>query len=70
MAFATRVTIRREDGRRQSFSLVGEDEADPSRGLIAYVSPMAHALMNRRVGEWAEVPGGEAEIVSIEALDD
>jgi transcription elongation GreA/GreB family factor len=70
VAFATRVTIGRDDGRQQVFAIVGEDEADPAHGLIAYVSPMAHALMNRKVGEWAEVPGGEAEILRIEALQD
>ncbi|HMT15176.1 MAG TPA: GreA/GreB family elongation factor [Aestuariivirga sp.] len=70
VAFATRVTIRRADGRSQVFAIVGEDEADPAHGYIAYVTPMAHALMNRKVGEWAEVPGGEAEVVRIEALAD
>lgn len=29
--FSTRVTMEREDGRRQTFSIVGEDEADPQR---------------------------------------
>src|SRR5690606_21682101 len=30
--FGLRVTIERDDGRRQSFHIVGQDEADPSRG--------------------------------------
>jgi transcription elongation GreA/GreB family factor len=66
VAFATRVTIRREDGRQQAFSIVGEDEADPAQGLIAYVAPVARALLGRRIGDFADVPGGEVEIVSIE----
>jgi transcription elongation GreA/GreB family factor len=68
VAFATRVTIKREDGRRQSFAIVGEDEADPAQGLIAYTSGMARALLGRAVGEFAETPGGEVEIVALEAV--
>lgn len=67
VAFATRVTILREDGRRQRFAIVGEDEADPAQGLIAYASPMARALLGKAVGEFAEAPGGEVEIVDLEA---
>ena len=68
VAFATSVTIMREDGRRQRFTIVGEDEADPARGLIAYVSPMARALLGKAVGEFAEAPGSEVEIVALEAV--
>ena len=69
VAFATRVTIDREDGRRQRLAIVGEDEADPAKGAIAYSSPLARALMGRRPGEAVDVPGGEVEIVSLEAID-
>ncbi|MEI7598775.1 MAG: GreA/GreB family elongation factor [Aestuariivirga sp.] len=66
VGFATRVSIERDDGRKQTFSIVGEDEADPSNGLIAYTSPMARALMGKAVGEYAEAPGGEVEITRLE----
>jgi transcription elongation GreA/GreB family factor len=66
--FAVKVGILRGDGRQQALSIVGEDEADPARGTIAYTSPMARALMGRAIGEVADVPGGEAEIVSLEAV--
>ena len=68
VGFATQVTIEREDGRRQVFSIVGEDEADPSKGLIAYTSPMARALMGKGMGESTEAPGGEVEITGIGSL--
>src|SRR6516225_11798946 len=32
--FGMRVVVRREDGRTQTFRIVGEDEADPSRGTV------------------------------------
>jgi transcription elongation GreA/GreB family factor len=65
VAFATRVTIERENGRRQTFTIVGEDEADPAQGFIAYVAPMARALLGKKLGEFAEAPGGEVEIVEV-----
>ncbi|MGU9981726.1 transcription elongation factor GreA [Phreatobacter sp. HK31-P] len=63
--FGSRVTFDRDDGRRQTFQIVGEDEAEPSQGTISYVSPVARALMGRQVGDVAVVAGGEVEIVAI-----
>jgi transcription elongation GreA/GreB family factor len=37
-SFSMTVTLRRDDGREQSFRIVGEDEADPSRGTVSYVA--------------------------------
>ena len=34
VAFGTRVTILRDDGRRQVFAIVGEDESDPPKGYL------------------------------------
>jgi transcription elongation GreA/GreB family factor len=68
VGFGMRVTIIRDDGRKQVFSIVGEDEADPAKGLIAYTSPLARALMGRGEGDAADVPGGEAEIVKLEPI--
>ena len=63
--FGSHVTIERDDGRRQTFRIVGLDEADPAHGTVSYVSPMAQALMNRKVGEVVNVGGHEAEVVAI-----
>ena len=63
--FGSTVTILREDGRRQTFRIVGEDEADPSAGTLSYVSPVAQALMGKQVGDVAEAGAAEAEIVEI-----
>ena len=63
--FGSTVTIEREDGRRQTFRIVGEDEADPAKGTISYVSPVARALMNKQVGDVVQAGAGEAEIVEI-----
>jgi transcription elongation GreA/GreB family factor len=63
--FGSTVTIVRDDGRRQTFRIVGEDEAEPARGTLSYVSPVARALMNKQVGDAIKAGTGEAEIVDI-----
>ncbi|MFG1180103.1 transcription elongation factor GreA [Xanthobacter versatilis] len=63
--FGTTVTISREDGRRQVFRIVGEDEADPAKGSVSYVSPLAKALMSKVVGDVALVAGREVEVLEI-----
>lgn len=68
VAFGTRVTVKRADGRQQVFSIVGEDEADLEKGLIAYTVPIARALLGLEVGEEAELPGGHGEVIALEAL--
>ena len=66
VAFGRTVSIEREDGRRQSFRIVGEDEADPAHGSVSYISPLARALMGKGVGDVATVAGGEVEIVGLD----
>ncbi|MCB1484087.1 MAG: transcription elongation factor GreA [Hyphomicrobiaceae bacterium] len=63
--FGSRVTILREDGRRASYRIVGEDEANPAKGSLSYVSPLAQALMGRRVGDEVTAGQGTAEIEAI-----
>jgi len=66
VAFGSWVTVLRDDGRRQTFRIVGEDEADPRAGSIAYVSPLAHQLIGKKVGEAVEMDGREIELVAVE----
>ena len=63
--FGDTVTIARDDGRRQTFRIVGEDEADPASGTISHVSPLARALLGRRVGDTVRAGRDDAEIVAI-----
>jgi transcription elongation GreA/GreB family factor len=64
--FGARVTFEREDGRRQTYRIVGEDEADPAKGSLSYVSPLAQAMMGKEVGDTIAVGQTTAEIVAIE----
>jgi transcription elongation GreA/GreB family factor len=63
--FGATVTVRREDGRAQTFRIVGEDEAEPAQGTLSYVSPLARAVLGGTVGDGVEVPGGSATITEI-----
>jgi len=63
--FGSKVTIEREDGRRQTFKIVGEDEADPAHGTLSYVSPVAQAMMGKPIGESVQAGTSEATIVEI-----
>jgi transcription elongation GreA/GreB family factor len=65
VAFGSTVTFRRDDGRVQTYHIVGEDEADPKAGSISYVSPVARSLMGKAVGEIAGAAGQELEIIAI-----
>jgi transcription elongation GreA/GreB family factor len=61
VAFGTRVTLRR-DGGSVVYRIVGEDEADPPQGLLAYTSPLAVALTGATVGEVVEIGGGRPAV--------
>ena len=70
VVFGATVEIEAEDdGKRTTYAIVGEDEADIRAGRIAYNSPIARALIGQSEGDVVEVaaPGGTRayEIVSI-----
>jgi len=65
VAFGSAVNILHEDGRRSSYRIVGEDEADPARGLISWASPLAGELMGKGVGEMIAAGVTEATIAVI-----
>lgn len=65
VVFGSTVTFSRGDGRVQKYRIVGEDEADPKKGMISFVSPMARLLMGKSVGDAFEASGQEIQIVAI-----
>lgn len=64
--FGGSVTIEREDGRTQTWRITGEDEADPAAGSVSHVSPLARALIGKRIGDEATVAGQAVEIVAVD----
>jgi transcription elongation GreA/GreB family factor len=65
VAFGSTVTFRRDDGRVQTYHIVGEDEADPKAGSISFASPVARVLMGKAVGDVVATSGQELEIITI-----
>ena len=60
------MSIVREDGREQTWRIVGEDEADPAQGTVSHVSPLARALLGRRMGDEVSVAGQTVEITAVD----
>jgi transcription elongation factor GreB len=67
--FGAHVRLRPVDGQVREVWIVGVDEAAPGQGQIAFVAPLARALLGQRVGDQVTVrtPGGteDLEILSI-----
>ena len=73
ITFGTIVTVADEDTDEESvYSIVGPYEADLSKGLISTSSPIAKALIGKRVGDSVEVrtPRGTKmfEVVDVKLL--
>jgi len=61
--FGSKVVIEKLDGskKRSEFTIVSKHESDPSKGTLAYSSPMGKELMRKKVGDKITVktPVGE-----------
>jgi transcription elongation GreA/GreB family factor len=40
--------------QRESFTILGAWDSDPEKGIVSYLSPVAQALLNRKVGDEVE----------------
>lgn len=60
--FGAWVELEDEDGKAVCYRIVGADETDAERGYISIDSPVARALMGKRIGDEVSVrrPKGEA----------
>jgi transcription elongation factor GreB len=66
--FGATVTVSDEGGGRHRYKIVGVDEANAREGRVAFVSPVARALLGRRVGDTVllRTPRGEEELEVLE----
>jgi transcription elongation factor GreB len=66
--FGATVTVLDEAGRERTYSIVGMDEADPGRGWVSWISPIAKALLKAREGDVVTLrsPGGEEQLEILE----
>jgi transcription elongation factor GreB len=62
--FGARVKLRDAAGGLRELQIVGIDEADPGKGLVAFLAPLARALLGRRAGDQVTVraPGGADQL--------
>lgn len=62
--FGATVCFERENGNKQTVTIVGKDETEPSLGRISLDSPVGRALMQKSVGDlvMVQTPGGEEEL--------
>jgi transcription elongation factor GreB len=51
--FGAEVTVKDITGKRWAWRIVGIDETDADKGWISWMSPLARALLEKRVGEVA-----------------
>jgi transcription elongation factor GreB len=64
VAFGAWVDVKGEDGQKQTWRIVGEDQSDVDAGLVSWVSPLARALNGGTVGDvvtWKR-PAGDLEL--------
>lgn len=67
VAFGCRVTLNL-DGARRVIDIVGDDEADPSTGRLAFSAPLARAVMGAEVGEVLDL-GDRVEAIEVIAIE-
>ena len=68
--FGATVTLRRGHGTTEHWTIVGVDEADPTHGRIAFLSPLARAVTGLAVGDVSmlRTANGEEEL-EVVAID-
>lgn len=62
--FGATVTFRDDQNDESTYTIVGIDEADPSKNHISWISPIARALMKAREGDTVTLmtPGGRRKM--------
>ncbi|PTQ82624.1 transcription elongation factor GreB [Nitrosomonas ureae] len=66
--FGATVTVCNAQNEKQTYSIVGMDEAEPGCGRISWISPLAQALLKAHEGDVVTLhtPGGVEELEVIE----
>jgi len=65
--FGMAVHLKMPDGRKVTWRIVGEDEANATEGRIGHAAPLARLLFGKGIGDAVSTPAGAAEIVAIDA---
>jgi transcription elongation factor GreB len=70
IVFGASVTILNEDEKLATYQIVGEDEFDVKLGRVSWKSPLAKALLGKKLGDEVSIqkPGG-IEFVTIQKIE-
>lgn len=69
VAFGSRVRFKL-NGTERAIEIVGDDEAEPNEGRIAFSAPLARAMMGAEEGETVDFGGkaGAIEVIEVTAI--
>lgn len=61
ITFGSTILLEDEAGKEARYQIVGSDEAEPTKGRISVMSPLARNLIGKNVGDTinAQLPGGK-----------
>lgn len=64
VVFGATVEVRHESGQLKKYAIVGIDEADPARGRVSWISPIAKVLLGAEAGDAVilRTPRGDEEL--------
>lgn len=67
--FGATIEVKNENDELLIYKIVGEDELDPAKGLISWKSPLARAVLGKKVGDLVvlQKPNSteEIEVISV-----
>jgi transcription elongation factor GreA len=69
VTFGSTVRLADDDGKETAYQIVGSDEADPPRGRISVMAPLARTLIGKKIGDTvvAQLPGGKKTFEILDA---
>ncbi len=69
VTFGSTVRLEDDDGKETVYQIVGSDEADPPRGRISIMAPLARTLIGKKIGDTvvAQLPGGKKTFEILDA---
>ena len=61
VTFGSTIKLEDEAGKEHRYQIVGSDEAEPAKGRISVLAPLARALIGKRIGDTvtAQLPNGK-----------
>lgn len=62
------IELKYADGKSESYMLLGSWDGDPDRKFLSFRTRLGSAVLNRKVGETFDAPGGKCTLVAVSAL--